>query len=232
MGYVKKIVCLANSRKHSELCFAGKEVLDQGYGDWIRPVSARKSEGVSVEEQTLDAGGCPQLLDVVEVPILENKPDGFQQENHLIDTRQSWKKVGHVGPDQLPMLTDYVPNSLWVNDGKKNDRIPAALARQLTYSLLLIKPESLIVVVDWNPNRKGKQTRAQFRFNNEHYDLVVTDTVAESKYENMSTKDFYEKNLEMPREYEVVDETYLCVSIADMGGTVYKLVAAIIGDTD
>ena len=44
---VKRIVCLANSRKLGGRCIAGKELLADGVsGSWIRPVSHREFEEV------------------------------------------------------------------------------------------------------------------------------------------------------------------------------------------
>jgi len=47
MATVKRIVCLANSRKLQGRCIAGREIVQGKPGAWIRPVSAREHEEVS-----------------------------------------------------------------------------------------------------------------------------------------------------------------------------------------
>ena len=71
----KRIVCLANSRKMSGRCIAGKELLEDGrVGGWIRPVSDREDEEVSEFERQYDDGAEPRILDVIDVPVLNSLP--------------------------------------------------------------------------------------------------------------------------------------------------------------
>ena len=67
MSYEKKIICLANSRKMSGRCIAGKEVLNGHYSQWIRPVSHRDTGEISEEEQRFEDGDSPQVLDIISI---------------------------------------------------------------------------------------------------------------------------------------------------------------------
>ena len=71
-----QIVCLANSRKLSGRCVAGK-LLD-GSGQWVRPVSAREHEEVSLDERRYDNGEDPLLRDVVNLCVLENRGHAYE----------------------------------------------------------------------------------------------------------------------------------------------------------
>ena len=77
---IKRIVCLANSRKRSGRCIAGKEILsDGGPGAWVRPVSDRATGEVSEDERQYEDGSDPSVLDVIDVPVLDAQPSSFQR---------------------------------------------------------------------------------------------------------------------------------------------------------
>ena len=91
MPVSKRILCLANSRKLSGRCIAGIEVSESGVPHvWIRPVSSREHEEVSEHERQYEDGSDPHVLDVIDVPTLEPRPMGYQQENWLIDRGYYW----------------------------------------------------------------------------------------------------------------------------------------------
>lgn len=76
----KRIVCLANSRKLSGRCVAGRELVADRPEAWVRPVSAREHQEVSEHERQYQDSSDPTLLDVVDVPLLEHRPKDYQQE--------------------------------------------------------------------------------------------------------------------------------------------------------
>ena len=218
----KKIVCLANSRRNQERCIAGKELLEGGtIGGWVRPVSSRPSEEVSSQERQYEGGGEPQLLDIIDVPLLRANPMYYQQENWLLDSSQRWKKVGQMGSDALVKLVDPV-DALWI-DGEssgagRNDRVPFSEAALLDSSLYLIQVSSLKVTV-LPPNRDEglPALRGHFRYNGTDYSLRITDPESESGAADLD-----------PGDYEV-GTRFLTVSL---GGPFqsysYKLIANII----
>src|SRR4051812_11697548 len=114
MGYVKRIICLANSYKIGGRCIAGREVLENGkYGGWIRPISARASAEVNCKEYRYEDKTTPKALDIINVPLLKASPHGHQTENHIIDPEKWWVKVGELPWNQLEHLRDG-PDSLWI----------------------------------------------------------------------------------------------------------------------
>jgi hypothetical protein len=149
-NYVKRIVCLANSRKHSGRCIAGKEVLDGAYGGWIRPVSARPSAELSEEERRYSDGDDPQVLDIVGIPMLAPAPLLHQTENHMIDADYYWTKISRLPWTGLRQLVDE-PETLWSNADSsyygRNDRVTIDVAGRTTNSLVLIRPQALSIVV-------------------------------------------------------------------------------------
>ncbi len=222
---VKRIVCLANSRKYNGRCVAGRELLQGGRpGPWVRPVSAREYEEVSFDERRLGDGSEPLLLDEIEVPILEARPKSYQRENWLLDPTRAWKLVGRLGPGRLSRIVDSVA-PLWIDGYSssegQNDRIPIAEAETLDNSLCLIRVARAVMSVTENQNRR--RLRLFFRHAGGEYGLRPTDPEYEDRYLSREVG-----------EYEI-GECYLTISLGEpfeafegAPSYVYKLIAAII----
>ena len=107
-----RFICLANSRKRSGRCLAGKVDLQGFYTEWIRPISGRESEELRLPEFLIHTGGEAQVLDLLEVKPLNHKPKLHQQENYLMDTSVPLRKVGSITTAEVRKLVDS-PFSLW-----------------------------------------------------------------------------------------------------------------------
>lgn len=188
MSVTKTLVCLANSRKLSGRCLAGKEVTESAFGDWIRPVSARPTEEVSERERAYVDGSDPQVLDIVDVPLLKPKPKTFQSENWLLDPEAYWVRRGKSSYGRLRAAVD-TPPSLWINGFEtyhgRNDRVPEAEADKLTTSLYLLRLDSISFDVFAPGAAFGDNKRrvhGVFGHGGTPYALWVTDPLIEREY--------------------------------------------------
>lgn len=93
MTVVERLVCLANSRKLSGRCVAGKELIDEVAGPWVRPVSDRPKEEVSEDERQYEDGSDPRVLDIIDVPLTAPRPKAYQSENWLLEPEEYWKRA-------------------------------------------------------------------------------------------------------------------------------------------
>ncbi len=219
---IKRIVCLANSRKRNGRCVAGRELLGNGsVGGWIRPVSAREDEEVSGVERQYEDSGEPRVLDVIDVPVLDPRPKGYQRENWLLDPSLRWTRVDRIGESNLAQWTD-IGETLWINgystsDGL-NNRIPLAAANTLDDSLRLVRVDDLELSVSAPRADQGDFTRrmqGRFRFGGATYSLRVTDPVCEQRYPRHGS-------------YEI-GRCFIAVSVGEpYHGHAYKLIAAVI----
>src|ERR1700733_238560 len=180
--YTKKILCLANSRRPGGRCVAGKEFADGATGAWLRPVNAQNGNAISETDLQYENGKYADVLDLIEIPLVEEKPHGHQTENHLITPDYYWMKRGCATWAQIVDATDNVSGPLWSNPEHsfhgRNDKVPEALANTLTGSLLLIKPSLLDLVVGPESQYGGgsrRRIRADFQFDGVRYNFVVTD---------------------------------------------------------
>jgi hypothetical protein len=216
-------VCLANSRKLNGRCVAGKEYLSGDPGLWVRPVSAREHEEVSEYERQYEDGSDPQVLDVLDVPLLEPRPKDYQPENWLLDPDHYWERCGRIGWDELPELVD-PPEALWANGTHTyngvNDTIPVAGAGDFETSLRLIHVAGLEIAV-FKPGEAfgNPKRRVQGRFHHAgtEYHLWITDPIYERAYLG-----------EDDGEYSI-GESHLTISLGEpFKNAYYKLIAAII----
>lgn len=218
----KRIVCLANSRKLSGRCIAGRVWDGKKAGEWVRPVSARPEEEVSEYEREYEDGSDPRVLDVIDVPLLKAKPKHCQQENWLLDPEVYWKKVGRLEWKQVVALAED-PARVWVNESStwngRNDQISLETAKKLKSSLVLIHVKALRLRVfrpgaDFGSNKVRVQ--GQFKHRGEDYWLWVTDPV-ERTYKAKGEGEY------------AIGECCLTISIGEpYKGNCYKLIAAII----
>lgn len=222
MAYIKRIVCLANSFKPGGSCIAGRELTENGFAGWVRPVSTRPTAAVSASESRYENNTNPKLLDIIDVPLLEAVPHNHQTENHMIDVSHRWVKVGELPWAALAQIRD-TPTSLWINrDHTKGsgyfDCMSQAEAVTLHDSLVLIKPDNFSVEIGtsfWTGQRKY---RGDFYYNGTHYNLSLTDPVAISAFGAESEGSY------------PLNDVYVCVSLTepyDKDGRCHKLVAAI-----
>lgn len=105
---------------------------------------------MSEYERQYEDGSDPQVLDVIDVPVLEPRPRDYQTENWLLDPEQYWERTGHLTPADLPALADPV-SPLWINGHSTynglDDKIPSTATGSVTDSLRLIHVDRLRLVV-------------------------------------------------------------------------------------
>ncbi len=227
MAYLKTIICLANSRKLTGRCVAGKEWDGVKAGPWCRPVSARQRGELSAERWYAKSWRDPQLLDLIEVSLIGHYPSGCQTENYLVDAAIKWKLKGHVSPMCLIPFLDHPDRALWVNGesttGGVNDRVQASIAEKQTNSLVLVQPDKLVINVKTeapNTERARRRVRGHFMLAGQEYGLSITDPVVE------------EPILRHPDGFStVLQKPILCISLSEKfrsQNACYKLIAGVI----
>lgn len=222
--YTKTVLCLANSRRPGGRCVAGK-LFDNGKtSDWLRPVNSENGNAISEAELQYEDGTSADVLDIVEIPLIEPKPEEHQTENERTSPDYYWVKRGDATWSQIRAATDSLSGSLWSNTESSfhglHDKVPAAEAGKFKRSLYLIKPDHLDLVVGRESQFGGgsrRRVRAAFQFNGARYNVVVTDPWIEAKY--FAGKDGTFR----------IDKCRLCVSLGELfEGNAIKLAAAVI----
>jgi hypothetical protein len=148
---MRRIVCLANSRKPDGRCVAGKLYAQGKFGAWLRPISIREGEELSEQERLTSKGLEPALLDILELTISKHKPSPHQPENFIINPQQKFKQVGRISAQELLKVIDR-PTNLWIMGYQsktfgKNDLVPPTRISEVSNSLYLINPHSFTIQV-------------------------------------------------------------------------------------
>lgn len=223
MTTVQRMVCLANSRKLNGRCLAGRQRLDDRLGPWLRPVSAREHQEVSEYERQYENGSDPRVLDIIDVPLLEPRPKGYQQENWLLDPDRYWKRVGRAAWGDLHGLADPV-EPLWILGYStfhgRHDKIPLSLTTTVSSSLRLLHLDRLALTVLQPGEAFGnlkRRVQGRFLHGGVEYRLWVTDPDHERSF------------LARPDGDYELSECFLTVSLGEPhNDACYKLIAAII----
>jgi len=226
-AYFCEIVCLANSRKNSGRCIAGKLIDGPQAGEWVRPVSAREGAEISELERRFKNGSSPALLDILRVPLKTKAPHPYQPENHVIDAKFYWQATGRMDWDATARLADEVQGELWANLSSSkfglNDRVHDDHAPDTTLdfgSLKLLHVKDLVISTateDQSGSGAKRRVRGAFSCSGLRYRLMITDPVVEQKYLAMTDGKY------------PVGEALICVSLGEsFHGFAYKLIAAVL----
>lgn len=225
MAYIKRMLCLASSRRPpAGRCIAGVEVDDDGLGAWVRPVSPRGSREVSEEERAYRDGSEPRVFDLIDVPLLSRAPAGHQTENHVLDPSRYWVRVGRAPWERALAAVAPADAPLWASGASTaaglNDRVPDEAAACEGRSLMLVRPAQLTLEAADEPASPGtvrRRVRAGFEWAETAYRIIVTDPVAE------------ERCLAEPGGILRLRNALVCVSLSHgYMGFAYKLAASVL----
>jgi len=228
-----EFVCLADSKKHSERCIAGKIVGGDDHGKWFRPVSDRPSRGLSNPEASYQLGVYVQNLDWASVDVKGKHEHEYQIENHIICDKPAWKKLGALPAARLDELLD-TPKILWNNGLQSNhcmnNQVHEKYLTAPMQTLYFIKIEKLeYISVDVEGAAFGlpsTKVRACFTYNGTKYKLAITDLVKEAFYKAKGEGVYYP-----------TDINYFTISLSEVftraagyvkgQGFAYKVIAGV-----
>ena len=174
MMSVDRILCLANSYKHSHRCVAGISLVTK---QWIRLVGTQVPGCLTRQQTCYSDGTETAILDVFEAELGERCGSNCHPEDVLI-TDRPWRPVRRFDePRDASFLNGYLNKGPAVLQGygdrvyaRKLEAVPA------TKSLELIHPDDLWW---WIREEDGRRkNRALFRaghVSRARYDLAVTD---------------------------------------------------------
>jgi hypothetical protein len=210
----RDIICLANSAKLSGYCFAGIDIESR---EWIRPTGAGEHGAVNFDEQFMDNGRIPRLLDVVSVPLALHEPIPGQPENWRA-ANKPWRYVSTLSADEARSLLGALATTEPMFGSRVKKVEASAVASGLvTSSLAIASPAS----VDWRYEGPRK-LYAEFEHAGTSLSLKVTDPEFIKKFKGDEPDTYTFDNDDRVT-------TYLTVSLPEeWKGAHWKLVAGVI----
>lgn len=200
----KTVVILANSVKHNEHCVAGKCLTT---GEWVRPVSSVEGGELTNQQSTYvnpHGNYIVKPLQKIEMNLLSQAPLINQPENYLISDNK-WVQRYKIEKNELLNFTE-TPQNLWgVGNRVDYNSIETGIF-PINQSLYLVQVDRLQLFRNEDDKR-----RASFVYNNESYELPVTDP----NFDNLLADDEELMGI-------------LCVSLGEeYNGYCYKLIATV-----
>jgi len=119
------------------------------------------------------------LLDIVEINNALNNGKGYQSENTIFDDNS----LNPVGSLDISILDDLCDNGrLNLIFGNRGKALPEDVIQRMNHSLMLVKVGDFEIIERKYEGREHPQIRLSFEYNNDQYDLPITDPVFLKKY--------------------------------------------------
>lgn len=212
-----KILCLANSFKESGRCLAGiqlnayyQPVMNGKRPVWIRPIC-------NTQHGQIPTYLCDHIsiLDVVEIGNVKMVGSSYQSENVNFD--ESSLEIVRSMDKNILRDNLFDNNSMKAVFGNSGKAVAQKNIDKINHSLMFVKTSYYQAYQKKYDDREHSQIRLQFQYNNNIYDLPVTDPKFLTLYgENSKILDN-------------ADEIFLVLSLGvPFQGWYYKLVATVI----
>jgi hypothetical protein len=227
-----RFLCLAVSRRDGGNCIAG---IDLDSRAWIRPVNC-KSTGAFSDHELIAIESCTGKkrflapLDVIPLNLENYAGSNAQPENWAIQPssyetpfavisrfdRDTCRAELSSFLDKTDRLLHSYGNSVSESDAK---------LKPFSHSLSLVRPNQLFWKVAEGSYAGKLQVRAEFRFGQIPYSLVVTDVDWEARVRPLGAGRYAHSRIE-----RAAGDVFLTISLAavPMHGYHYKLVAGVI----
>jgi len=229
-----RFLCLAVSRRDGGNCVAG---VDLDTGHWIRPVNTRFPGAFSdheliVFDMATQKRRFLKPLDTLNLRLgkyvgSNSQPENWEMEiapyeNPYSVVRQCSGAGEHAGLNTYLDRSDSLLHTYGNHVDEEDVR-----SRPLTHSLALIKPERLYWRVSEHPRNPNQlQVRAEFGFQEQAYNLALTDPIWEASCRRHGKGRHPHSSITADASAVV----FLTISLAavPLHGYHYKLVAAVI----